>query len=247
LFQKIQATHQHPSELLEKYINSYWIAYNPTQETIDVPIVPDGCIDIICKNSKLFLSGLMEFTQIVAIEPKDHYFGIQFKPYAVAMLLDEDISVFNDELILLEGVNSDLTKELQKIFEMDAKPYGLMNDYFKNFFADKEVEFFVLEAIELIKTSHGNITVMALCEKLGIHQKRLERLFVALVGVSPKKFAKIVRFHSTHRVLSEEGMDNLSQKVLEKGYFDQAHFNRDFKKFTGVTPSSKLMSILYNT
>ena len=32
-----------------------------------------------------------------------------------------------------------------------------------------------------------------------------------------------------------------------KGYFDQAHFNRDFKKLTGLTPSSKLMSILYNT
>jgi len=75
----------------------------------------------------------------------------------------------------------------------------------------------------------------------------LERLFISYVGVTPKKFCKIVRFYDTHKILSKEGIENLSQKVLENGYFDQAHFNRDFKKLTGVNPSSKLMSILYNT
>jgi AraC-like DNA-binding protein len=80
-----------------------------------------------------------------------------------------------------------------------------------------------------------------------MHPKKLERLFVPRMGVSVKKFSKIVRFHEVHKVLSEEGLENLSSKVLEKGYFDQAHFNRDFKKLTGLKPSSKLMSILYNT
>jgi len=67
------------------------------------------------------------------------------------------------------------------------------------------------------------------------------------VGVTPKKFSVIVRFYDTHKLLSKEGIENLSQKAIEKGYFDQAHFNRNFKKLTGVNPSSKLMSILYNT
>jgi len=62
-----------------------------------------------------------------------------------------------------------------------------------------------------------------------------------------KKYSKVIRFYDIHSVLREEGLEDLTLKVLDKGYFDQAHFNRDFKKLTGLTPSSKLMSILYNT
>jgi len=57
------------------------------------------------------------------------------------------------------------------------------------------------------------------------------------VGVIPKKFCVIAYFYDTHRVLSKKGIENLSQKVIEKGYFDQAHFIKDFKKLTGVNPS----------
>jgi len=104
-----------------------------------------------------------------------------------------------------------------------------------------------LKTLKLIETSHGNMTVLDLSNCVETHPKKLERLFVRYLGVSVKKFSKIIRFFEVHRVLSEEGMENLAQKVLDKGYFDQAHFNRDFKKLTGVHPSSKLMSILYNT
>ena len=89
---------------------------------------------------------------------------------------------------------------------------------------------------------------MSDCAKaLEVHPKKLERLFIKNIGVSIKKYSKIIRFYDIHMVLEEEGLENLTQKVLDKGYFDQAHFNRDFKKITGLTPSSKLMSILYNT
>ncbi|HHB52176.1 MAG TPA: AraC family transcriptional regulator, partial [Saprospiraceae bacterium] len=101
--------------------------------------------------------------------------------------------------------------------------------------------------LELIELSHGNMTVSDLVNHVEVHPKKLERLFIQYVGVSVKKFSKIIRFYEIHKILRDEGMENLIQKVLDKGYYDQAHFNRDFKKLTGVHPSSKLMSILYNT
>lgn len=101
--------------------------------------------------------------------------------------------------------------------------------------------------MELIHVSHGNISVSDCAEELEVHPKKLERLFIKYVGVSVKKYSKIIRFDDIHSVLREEGLEDLMQKVLDKGYFDQAHFNRDFKKLTGLIPSSKLMSILYNT
>ncbi len=247
MLQKITVNHQLPPISLQNYINKYWDAQNFTKEHIKVPIVPDGHIDIISKNGELFLSGLMQETQVITINPNDNYFGIQFKPYAIALLLGEDVSLFNDKLIPLDSIDGNLAKNLKEIIDKNQKPYEDLNSYFEKFFLDKKIERSILEATKIIKFSYGNITVRDLCKKLGIHQKKLERLFVSCVGITPKKFCKIVRFYNTHTTLSKDGIENLAQKVLEKGYFDQAHFNKDFKKLTGVTPSSKLMSILYNT
>ncbi len=244
--QKMTTTHKPPSSPLKGYINRYWTAHNTTDKQIEVPIVPDGCMDIIWLDGYLFLSGLMESAEVITIEPRESYFGIQFKPYALALLLDEDVSKFNDKSLALESINVVLKNKMAELIEGNS-PYDGLNMYFEKIFKDKVVEPKLLSAIEIIRASYGNISVADLADKLEIHPKKLERLFVPNMGVSVKKFSKIVRFYEVHRVLSEEGLGNLCEKVLKKGYFDQAHFNRDFKKLTGLKPSSELMSILYNT
>jgi len=246
MLQKIIASHTLPSDALKNYINKYWVSYNPTDEYLDVPIVPDGCSDIIWKNGDVFLSGLMESTHVISIAPKDRYFGIQFKPFALAMLLDADMSHYNDKSIPLVEISHELEQTIIKCIENDAS-YEKLNDYFEFLYKDKKIDMSLLHAVNMIKQTHGNISVSELTDRLEIHPKKLERLFVHNIGVSVKKFSKIIRFYNIHLVLNEEGLENLSDKVLDKGYFDQAHFNRDFKKLTGVNPSSKLMSILYKT
>jgi AraC-like DNA-binding protein len=246
LLKKITTSNKSPSKALELYINRYWTAYNPTNEQIEVPIVPDGCMDIIWKDGYLFLSGLMELADVITIEPHERYFGIQFKPYALALLLGEDVSKFNNQSISLDSINDTLKSKMSKLIE-SSEPYDALDEYFAKFFFEKVVEPKLVMAVKIIRDSYGNVSVTDLVDRLEMHPKKLERLFVPRMGVSVKKFSKIVRFHEVHKVLSEEGLENLSSKVLEKGYFDQAHFNRDFKKLTGLKPSSKLMSILYNT
>jgi AraC-like DNA-binding protein len=247
MLQKIIASYTQPSKELEKYIKMYWTAYNPTVEDVEMPIVPDGSMDIIWLNGNIFLSGLMESARVISIAPEDKFFGIRFKPYALALLLDEDVSTFNDKTVPLEGLDKSLTKDVREIIEEKSKPNEVFNSYFEIFFSDKSIDKLLLNTLELIHSSHGNIIVSDCAEELEVHPKKLERLFIKYMGVSVKKYSKIIRFYDIHSILREEGLENLTQKVLDKGYFDQAHFNRDFKKLTGLTPSSKLMSILYNT
>jgi len=52
MLQKIVASHRLPPKSLKRHVNTYWTSYNPTNEYIDVPIVPNGCIYIIWKNGK---------------------------------------------------------------------------------------------------------------------------------------------------------------------------------------------------
>ena len=247
MLQKIIASYLPPSKELENYIKVYWTAYNPTDEAVEMPIVPDGSMDIIWLNGDIFLSGLMESARVISIAPDDKFFGIRFQPYALALLLEVDVSQFNDKTVPLEVLDKVLENNIRDRIEQDSKPYASFNAYFKIRFSDTVIDELLLDTLKLIHSSHGNISVSQCAVRLEVHPKKLERLFIKYVGVSVKKFSKIIRFHDIHSILREEGLENLTQKVLDKGYFDQAHFNRDFKKLTGLTPSSKLMSILYNT
>lgn len=71
---------------------------------------------------------------------------------------------------------------------------------------------------------------------LGASSRQLARRFDATVGVSPKEFSRVTRFLRAVRKLDQGGHVTLTETALECGYFDQAHFNHDFREFAGITP-----------
>lgn len=86
---------------------------------------------------------------------------------------------------------------------------------------------------------HGNIKIEELARNEGLSTRHLQRLFNEWTGLSPKTFCRIVRFHFTLKPLKESKFD------LD-GFSDQAHFIREFRTLTGITPS-QWMSDLFNT
>ena len=102
----------------------------------------------------------------------------------------------------------------------------------KNIQTDK----LIVEAVKLIYQSNGTIRIKELNEKLFISQSPFEKRFRKVVGTTAKKFASIVRFNSVLDKLNER--KSLSEICYENNFFDQAHFIKDFKQFTGDTPEN---------
>jgi AraC-like DNA-binding protein len=96
----------------------------------------------------------------------------------------------------------------------------------------------VLSAGRAIRATHGNVRIRALARSLGVGQDSLEKRFRRHVGASPKQFASILRLH--HAITSYRPGTNLTQLALDAGYFDQAHFNRDVRTTTGLSPQKLL-------
>lgn len=92
----------------------------------------------------------------------------------------------------------------------------------------------IVEAVKLIYQSKGTIRIRELNEKLLISQSPFEKRFRKVVGVSPKKFASIVRFNAVLDELNQA--TSLTDLCYAHRFFDQAHFIKDFKQFTGETP-----------
>jgi transcriptional regulator GlxA family with amidase domain len=69
-----------------------------------------------------------------------------------------------------------------------------------------------------------------------ITERQLERLFKKYIGLSPKFYSRIIRFNHIFQLVKEKRISWLEITHLS-GYFDQSHFIRDFKAFTGEEPS----------
>lgn len=82
--------------------------------------------------------------------------------------------------------------------------------------------------------------VARVARSLGISERQLERRFVATVGVTPKRWQQLNRFHAAMTALRTPRVDTLIDIAMMAGYYDQAHFNRDVRRRTGLTPTALL-------
>lgn len=98
----------------------------------------------------------------------------------------------------------------------------------------KRKDAIVEQAVQQIRLSKGDIKIKQLAEALCISESRFEKRFRASVGTTPKRFASVIRFRTI--IQSYRQMETFTGAAYEAGYFDQAHFVRDFKSFTGVSP-----------
>ena len=97
----------------------------------------------------------------------------------------------------------------------------------------------VVNATALILRAGGCLSIDTLTERIGIGPRRLHRTFNRQVGLSPKTLCRIVRFQHSLRML-ERGPNGpeWARIAVECGYYDQSHFIKEFKAFSGKEPTS---------
>jgi AraC-like DNA-binding protein len=118
----------------------------------------------------------------------------------------------------------------------DKQRIKIVEQFLLSQLKDIQTDKLIVEAVKLIYQSNGTIRIKELNEKLFISQSPFEKRFRKVVGTTPKKFSSIVRFNKVVSNLSET--KSLTDICYENNFFDQAHFIKDFKQFTGDTPEN---------
>lgn len=95
----------------------------------------------------------------------------------------------------------------------------------------------IAHAWRRLEAAHGNVAIGDLARDLGWSRKRLIDRFRAQTGLAPKAAARVLRFHQATSLLDAEAEASWVDIAYRCGYYDQAHFNREFRQFAGRTPS----------
>ena len=162
-----------------------------------------------------------------------------FYPCALRAFFPNPVSEFTNQSIALEDVFPAEIKELQERIIETNGVYSrilLIENFLLGRLSIPNDFSLAREAVNLIAGVNGQTTVSKVASQLDISKRQLERTFLKNVGISPKKFGRIVRFNTSIKLF--ESATSLTELAYEAGYFDMSHLIRDFREFSGLSPKA---------
>jgi AraC-like DNA-binding protein len=248
-----------PSAELQPFVKCFWTLEDDASENpVKQRVVPDGCMEMIFHYGDLYRQYFEDGSSI--IQPRCFVFGqitrfLEIEPTGVTGIVSARFHP--DGLLPFINVPvKDLENKAVGLHELFSNNGKILEEevIFKKTNADRIeiIEKFLLSFLELPQTidkitkscvdvilhSSGQLNLDELAGKLKINRRSIERKMSSAVGISPKQLAKIIRLQASMKMLEKKQFTSLTSLAYENGYYDQAHFIKDFKEFTGLSPKS---------
>jgi hypothetical protein len=251
-----------PHQDLKSVIDCYWTLEVPaTNDSQKQRIIPDGTIEmafILGEDIKRYTSEkdfilqpramvLGQTIEPFYIEPIGYVntFAIRFYPYGFANFVSVPIkSLANKETPIEKLFGEKQAKELeQEIIQANnvKKRIEIIESFFLRKLSEQlTIDNIVKATIDTLLHTKGNAPINGILKKDLSKRRQLERKFVKQIGISPKQLGKVIRLQSALKMLLNDENESLTNIAYENEYYDQAHFIKDFKEFTGINPKEFL-------
>jgi AraC-like DNA-binding protein len=188
------------------------------------------------------LTGLIDVPVILDVD-KDvdtETIGIEFSPQGAYRFFHFNLSGIQNQIYSLSDVLGNLGKNLveQMNNTTSAKQkIDVLQQFLLKQLSVQNEDLIFEYCIEKITTSKGRITVKELEKKTGYSSRWLNMKFNDRIGVSPKNLSSIIRFKQYYQPFINGNEKSFLKNDFYELYYDQSHFIKDFKRFTGLPPT----------
>ena len=221
-----------------------------------IRVLPDGCVDLIfvggCPLHLVqsdgtaqplpiaFVSGPMKRASVVLLGGTTNLVGVRFKPGGAFPLLRTALHELADQYFPLEELLGGQGKPLaDQVADGQLLPYKLQ--HLESFLLRQvgRLESFPDWLAAIIRASshcHDKLSIPAAARIANLSARHLERQFQARVGISPKRFLRIVRLRRVLPALKVKAEPDWADLAAAGGFYDQAHLIHEFRHVVGLTP-----------
>ena len=250
----------HPD--LASLVKYYWTLEVPADDNSQRQrILPDGCLEmafILGNDIKRYISEdefilqpramvLGQRTEPFYIEPMGYVntFAVSFYPYGFANFMTQSIqNLANKETpieLLFEKISArELERNILQATSTQERIQRIEEFLFEKLGDNITIDTIVKTTIDTLLSTNGSMTINKILKQNLSKRRQLERKFVKQIGISPKQLGKVIRLQTALKILLNEEAENLTRIAYESEYYDQAHFIKDFREFTGISPKEFL-------
>jgi len=247
---------------LMPYVEQIWVANaKKLNKPISNKILSDGRSAIIINfsepysiemnnsvktiNDKYIYIGVTEYPVSINFEKSVSAIGIMFSPYGAYKFFQKNMYHYKDKIANLNDLlfqNFELLHNKLSLNEKLETKITLIEHFFLEMIekSPKNNSSWIASIVAYILLKKGDVSVKELCDQFNIGQRQCERGFKNEVGVGPKSFSRMIRVKNAKSILSSLESDSLIEVSYESGFFDQAHFIREFKYFMKERPKDYL-------
>ena len=247
-----------PNGLLKRFIKSYFIVEfnNKIDFLPHERVFPNGTISLVLhygppskfkkKNEKeyvepnIVICGQQTSFYDISLSGETGMILVLFQPHGLRAFFNFPINELLNQNLALNHFIKEVPELEDKLLNTynNRQRIELIEDFFIKRLGINQNTDRIEHALKIIEVTKGQIRTQHLAQEVCLGIKQFERIFSANVGLSPKKYMSIVRFQNTIRSKQNSKFKNLNQLAAESGYYDQSHFNHEFKQLTGLTPRS---------
>ena len=246
-----------PSPGLKRYVKCYWALEASHPESAGgEPVMPDGCIELIFNLAAPFrryhssgavetqpfsiVAGQMRSCAVIGPSGAIDLFGVRFRHAGASAFFSFPLNELTDRIINLDVVlgrdGRETEERLNAARTVRQRVAIIENVLFRLLSQNTGSDLMVEAATGIIVENMGLASIDGVIDALGVNERRLERRFQRKIGLSPKRFSRIIRFQSFLNAATAGNGRNLLDTALLFGYYDQAHLIREFREFSGKTP-----------
>ncbi len=258
--------HIQPPPELKPYIGKMWVFENNGRlpdEDMKL-IVPNGMVKLVIpyrngllgkyknwyhlsKEASITLIGIADSPAIVdVVDDAPHgNIGIEFSPIGAYRFFRIRHSELKNKIFPLTDIFGKSAQHINERIanaELIGEKIQIIQSYLLNLLSHSEPDLILDYCLQQIARSKGLVTVTELEKKTGYSSRWIYEKFIEKVGLSPKNLSSVTRFMQFYEESAKNPNADFFKKEIYNFYYDQAHFIKDFKRFTGLSPSTFIKS-----